>query len=146
MKKFNFVSPRAAATAAATATATTPKVELDSTTTGFVSPLKGLIRDASPNGALNSVVDADGIYNIEFDGTFDLKPGVHNLKAKVLWVGVIFEGKPMRMKASQEIWDEIDEVGSLALKGFKGTVEVKSFTDSSNKIRFWSDSETMAFS
>lgn len=143
MTKLNFVSPRARATAA-----TTPKVEveLDSTTTGFVSPLRGFVRDASPNGALNSVVDADGIYDIEFIGTMDLKPGVHDLKAKVLWVGVLFNGKTMRMKASQEIWDEIDAVGPLALKGFKGTVEIKSFESVPGQIRFWADSETMVFS
>lgn len=145
MKKFNFVSPRATTPKVETPKLETLKVELDSTATGFVSPLKGLIRDFSPNGALNNVVDSEGVYDIEFDGTMDLKPGVHNLKAKVLWVGVILDGKPMRMKASQEIWDEIDAVGSLALKGFKGTVEVKSFESAPGNIRFWSDSETMQF-
>lgn len=136
MKKFNFVSPRA----------TTPKVELDSTTTGFVSPLKGLVRDFSPNGALNSVIDSEGVYDIEFLGSMDLKPGIHDPKAKVLWVGVNLEGRPMRMKASQEVWDEIDQAGILALKGLKGTIEVKSFESTPGQIRFWADSETMTFS
>ena len=122
------------------------KVDLDPVnTTEFRSPLEGFVRDSSPNGVLNTVVDTEGVYDLEFDGTMDLKPGVHNLKAKVLWVGVLFQNKTMRMKASQDIWDAIHTSGPLSIKGLKGTVEVKSFESTPGKIRFWSDSETMQF-